>query len=468
MGTVTLKNVRMVLSLSICVAALWLFCAGSAYAQDKDHILDIQEVTSKSGAIKAWLVEDHAVPVIAMNFSFDPEGPLYNKDNQGLTYLLSTMLDEGAGELKSQDFQRMLEDYNISMGFSGGRDSFGGSLYMLTKYQDKGFEALRLALSEPRFDAEPLERMRRAVLTSMRRRIGSPSWIAARITNEYAFPGHYYALNSGGTISNLEKFTADDLREFVKARFNKRDLLVAVAGDITPEELALKLDDVFGALPKGSENGVIARASFPEKAPKVLYEMDLPQTYLKMVWPSINPKDSDYPAFIVMNYIYGGGGFASRLMEEIREKRGLTYGIYSSDMNFDKADRLIVSTSTAPENLDEIRRIVHEQAEKMMTEDVSDKEIALAKNYLTGSLVLAFTNTKSIAGGAAGLLYNDRPKDYLDGYEQRIKNVTKEDIKRVASRIFGDSVPLEIYVGQKPASVAIEDITMQNGIPNAE
>lgn len=460
-------NLRSVLSICFAVV-IFVSSVSISMAQEQNRILDIQEVTSKSGEIKAWLVEDHSVPVIALNFSFQPEGPLYDKDTQGITYILSTMLDEGAGDLESQDFQRMLEDYNISMSFYGGRDSFGGSLYMLEKYQDKAFEALSLALNKPRFDEEPLERMRRSVITSMRRNIGSPSWIAARITNFYAYPDHYYALNSGGTITNLEKFTADDLRSFIKERFNKKDLRVAVAGDITAEELAVKLDEIFGELPQGEENGVIERASFPEEAPIVLYEMELPQSYFSMIWPSISPKDPDYAAFIVMNYIYGGGGFSSRLMEEIREKRGLTYGIYSSDTNFDKADRLVVSASTAPENLDEIRRIVREQAEKMIYEEVSDKEIELAKNYLTGSLVLAFTNTKSIASGAAGLLYNDRPMDYLDGYKDRINAVTKEDIKRVASRIFHDIEPLEVYVGKAPSSLPAEQITVQSEIPDAQ
>lgn len=448
------------------------FAVWPAYAQNQgesERVLDIQVVESESGGMTAWLVEDHSVPVIAVDFFFKPEGQLYDEATQGITYFLSTMLDEGAGDYDSQAFQRMLEDYNISLSFSGGRDSFGGNLYMLTKYQDKGWEALRLALTQPRFDAEPLERMRRAVITSARRRMGNPGWVGARLLNHYMYPDHYYALNSGGTLSNLERFSADDLRQFVRDHFAKDTLHVAVAGDITADELAVQLAEVFGGLPAQSRNETdFGMASFPEDAANVVFEKDLPQTFLELAWPSVDPHSDDYPALIVMNYIWGGGGFSSRLMSEIREKRGLTYGIYSSVRNFDKAYRLLVSTSTAHDNLDDMRRIIREEAEKMIYEDVTDEELERAKNYLTGSLVLAFTNTQSIAGGVSGLLYNDRPIDYLDQYSARIRAVSKADIREVARKIFHDIEPVEVFVGQKPAGLEEQFVTRPEDVPNTQ
>ena len=474
--------------LGTAIGAILLTSSGMSYASNDtpniveaaDKILDIQEVKSSSGEITAWLVQDDSVPLVAINFFFKPQKMLYTKDTQGVTNLLSRMLDEGAGNYDSQAFQKMLEDFNISMSFSGGRDSFSGSLYYLKKYQNQGLDALRLAINEPRFDKEPLERMRRSVLTGVRRNIGKPRWVAARLTNVYAFPDHYYALNSGGTLTSLTQFNADDLRYLMSQVFTKDALHVAVSGDITAAELAPQLDFLFGKLPKtfaeeqgNVEPSSISVSSYPSSPSIVVFEKDIPQTTIRMIWPAIGAKDPDYAAFSVMNYILGSSGFSSRLMSEIREKRGLTYGVYSSHLGYDKADRLVVSTSTKHDNLDEMRRLIKQEFSKIAQNPVTDAELQSAKDYLTGSLVLAFTNTKGIAGGVSGLLYNDRPMDYLDGYKQRILDVSVEDIQRVAKKIFekenGEIInPIEIYVGQNPASLAEGDFILQTTLPDTE
>lgn len=457
----------LVISLNVYQGGFVSHAQDEAQSENADPILDIQVVESTSGEIEAWLVEDHSVPVISLRFFFKASGAWYDEQDQGITYFLSSMLDEGAGEYDSQGFQRLLEDYNLSLSFSGGRDDFGGSLYMLSKYKEQGVEALKLALTKPRFEDEAMERMRRQLIAAARRRMGDPDWAAARLINHYGFADHFYALNSGGTISNLERFSADDLRQFVKDNFAKDRLKVSVAGDITAEELRGLLDEIFGDLPTTSkEHASIKDVEFTDNPPIVAMEKDIQQTFIRLVWPSIAYDDADYAAFQVMNYVLGSGGFSSRLMAEIREKRGLTYGVYSSASNFDHASRLTVSMSTDHQNVNEARDVILEETKRIMSEEVTDDELERAKNYLTGSLVLAFTSTRSIGGGVNGLQYRNRPIDYLDGYKERILNVTKEDVRRVAERIFENQSPLEVYVGEVPKLE--RDVTVVDSIPNAE
>ncbi len=461
-------------ALVILTFALIVIFAGQSFAEVETgtkKILDIQEVKSDLG-ITAWLVEDHSAPVISIDFWFHPDTPLYSAEKQGITSFLSSMLDEGAGDYPSQDFQKMLEDYNISMSFNGGRDAFGGSLYVLSKYKDKAAELLGLALTKPRFDAEPMERMRRSHITRLRRSLGDPGWTRARLTNVYSYPDHYYALNSGGTMATLTAMNPDDLRNFMTQYFNRETLEVSVVGDITAQDLKSLLDKMFGTLPAAAPapQESIKAPEFPAAPPKIYFEKDIPQTYLRYVWDGIDSHDPDYPAYAVMEYILGGGGFSSRLMTEIREKRGLTYGVYSGMMTNDKADRLHIDTSTAHENIAQMRALILAEIRRMVDEPVGAQELADAKSYLTGSMVLGLTSTGSIVGAVSGLQYNDRPMDYLDGFKARVNGVTAEAIQNVARRVFDGKAPIEIYVGLKPdlgaeSGAPVEQVTT---LPNAE
>ncbi len=315
-----------------------------AYAAD-DRFLDVQVVKSP-GDITAWLVEDHSLPVIAIKFSFRDAGAANDPANkQGLTQLLSNTMDEGAGELDSQTFQKELSDNSITLTFSSSRDSFGGNIKTLSRTKDKAFNLLKLALTQPRFDAEPVERMKQANLTRIRSSLSNPDWIAARIANDVVYEGHPYAMNSGGTLSSIPAITPSDLRQAVKTRLGKDRLFIAVAGDIGPGELTAMLDDVFGGLPATSSVKDVSEDVIKNTGQVVLYQQDIPQSIVEIQMPAFGREDPDYYALQVMNYVFGGGGFGSRLMEEVREKRGLTYGIYSSVSDTRKIDAYSISTS---------------------------------------------------------------------------------------------------------------------------
>lgn len=218
-------------------------------AQAADKILDIQEVASETG-ISAWLAEDHSLPVIALTFTFLDSGTALDpQEKQGLVRMLSNTMDEGAGDLDSQSFQKALSDHSITLVFSAGRDGFGGDLKTLTRNKDKAFELLRLALTAPRFDDEPVARMRAANMARIRSSLSDPEWVSARILNDRMFESHPYAMNSGGSLTSLAAITTADLKRFHKTFLTRDRLLIAAAGDITADELKTRLDAVFGALP---------------------------------------------------------------------------------------------------------------------------------------------------------------------------------------------------------------------------
>ncbi|MBU6235435.1 MAG: insulinase family protein, partial [Alphaproteobacteria bacterium] len=408
-------------------------------------ILDIQELKTPNGTT-VWLVEDHTLPVISLSFAFRAGVEGNPPEKQGLAQLLSNTLDEGAGNIPSQEFQGTLRDRAISLAFDTSRDEFSGDVRTLVRHKDKAFELLKLALAKPRFDAEPVERMRKANLSRIRSNLGDADWIASRILYSRIYAGHPYGLNSGGTLESMQKLTAGDLRAEWKRLAGRDRLVVGITGDITRDEAVKLVDDVFAGVPEKAAPQKIEKAPMPVAGKPVFYAKDMPQTILTMAWDGLSVHDPDYYASVVMDYIFGGGGFTSRLMAEVREKRGLTYGISSGAMHNDYADRYTVSGSMQPQNVAETLKLVKEIAANMGKQDVSADELKAAKEYLVGSLPLTFSSTLRIAGTLVNLQLNNRPATALDDYRAKIEAVTPADIRRVAARIFA-AEPVVVMVG---------------------
>lgn len=447
----------------ILIAFILLFVALPAQAKDK--FLDIKEVRSKSG-VTAWLVEDHSMPLIAMQFAFQDAGTIHDPKNlQGRTQLLSNTLDEGAGNLDSQSFQKALSDHSITLRFSSSRDNFSGRVKTLTRTQDKAFDLLKLALTQPRFDADPVNRMRLANMTRIQSSVSDPEWMAARILNDVAYQGHPYALNSGGTLSTLQKITPQDLRDIAKSRLGKDRLFVSVTGDITEEELKDVLEQIFGSLPNDTPLESAEETTVQNQGAITLYKQDIPQTIIQVMLPAFGRDDEDYYALQVMNYLFGGAGFGSYLMEEAREKRGLTYGIYSGIDDTLYIDTLSIGTSTKNESVKEMMDIIKEQMIRMKTTKVEEKKLQHAKSYLIGSMPLSLSSTDNIAGMMLSMQLQDLPIDYLDNYADNINAVTVDDIQRVAVRILKPETMTTVMVGN-PAD--IEPTTIIETLPNVE
>ncbi|MGB0719763.1 MAG: M16 family metallopeptidase [Bdellovibrionales bacterium] len=426
--------------------------------------MDIQEVVSDSG-ITAWLVEDHSIPVISVEFAFVDAGSKQDgAKQQGLARMLSNTLDEGAGDLDSQAFQKELQDLSIGLSFRSSRDDFGGSLKTLSKHKARAFELLHLALTEPRFDNEAIARMRKANQARIRSSLSDPDWIAARLMNDVAFAGHVYGLNSGGTLSSLEGIKAEDLQAFRQSYLGRNNLRVAVSGDITADALKSVLDAVFSDLPEVSIQ-TPDRIAVQNVGKIFTYDADIPQTIISLIENGIARTDPDYHYAQVLNFIFGSSGFGSRLTEEIREKRGLTYGVYSQFLNMDHLNALSISTSTKNENVAEVLLIIRGEIEKILALPVTPEELNDAKAYLIGSLPLSLTSTDKIASLLLSLQVDDLPMDYLDTREAVIRSATTDDLSRVAQRILNPNGFVTLLVG-KPQGVS--NTTALDALPNVE
>jgi zinc protease len=408
--------------------------------------LDIQSVKSDSG-IEIWLVEDHVNPIVSVAFGFKGGSGYDPVGKEGIAQLTSGLLDEGAGDVDSENFQKRLTDRGIDLSFSADLDDFTGRTRFLRDDRDEAARLLRLALSAPRFDEEPVERIRNSQLVDIAEGETDPNTIAGRQMEELMLSGHPYSRPSDGTKTSVMSITADDLKQFVRQRFVRSRLFVSVVGDVSAAEAKAFVDQAFGTLPQDA-----ALASVPPIAPSKagrtrLVDFPVPQAIVQFAEPGIPRSDPDFfPAYLV-NYVLGGGGFSARLMEEVREKRGLVYGIGTDLWTFDAGGLIAGQFQTDPGKVAQAIDIVRTEWRRMATEGPTQAELDDAKTYLLGYYPRNFTNTMDTAQLLRGLQIEHLGIDYVTRRQKEIAAVTIDDARRAAKRLFDAAQLTFIVVG---------------------
>jgi len=434
-----------------CWLLLTVVCAVLVLGVAPAEAVRVEKVVSPGG-VEAWFVQDSSAPLVAVEFVFRGGGALDPAAKAGRANLVSALLDEGAGDLDSQAFQAQLQNKSIRLNFSASYDTFGGSLRTLNRNRDEAVRLLRLALTKPRFDAEAVERMRREILADIKRRASEPGVVVRRTWRQVVFDGHPYGRPKRGTPETLGAITMQDLREFMQTRITRDRLIVGVAGDISVEALKRLLDEAFGGLPAKSGPGAVVPARPGAQGQTYVVEKPVPQSVALFGLPGISRKDPDYYAAFVMNHIIGGGIFSSRLYEEIREKRGLAYAVYSYLDTRRSGPLWMGSVATANSGMAQSIDLVRQQVRRMREQGVTEKELEDAKLYLNGSFPLSFTSTDRIASILVAMQYEELGIDYIDQRPKKIAAVTRADIARVAKRLL-DPDKLTIVVVGKPDGI---------------
>lgn len=408
--------------------------------------IDIQSVKSDTG-VEIWLVKDHVNPIVSVAFGFVGGSASDPKGKEGIAELMSGMLDEGAGDIPSQAFQKRLTDRGIELSFSAGVDDFTGRMRFLRDDRGEAAELLGLALTAPRFDPEPLERMRNAVLAEIAQDEADPNAVAGRNMEEMVLGDHPYARQHKGTKATMESITADDLRQFVLQHFVRARLKVAVVGDVSPAEASALVDRAFGTLPQDAALAPVPPLSPAENGRARVVDFPVPQAVVQFAQPGILRADPDFfPAYLV-NYVLGGGGFSARLMNEVREKRGLVYGIGTDLWTFDAGGLIAGQFQTDPAKVAEAIEIVRAEWRRMASEGPTQAELDDAKTYLLGYYPRNFTTTMETAQVLRSLQFEDLGIDYVTRRQAEIAAVTIEDARRAAKRLFNADALTFVVVG---------------------
>ena len=427
-------------------------------AMAQDDSSRIEELTTPGG-ITAWLVEERAIPIVTVQIEFDGGARLDEKGKEGAVNLAAGLIEEGAGDMDNQDFAAKLDDLSSGIGFSAGRDGFSVSVSSLSENIGETMDLLHIALTEPLFTDEAIERVREQVLSNLRSQENDAQAQAGRHWYAEVFGDASYATPVSGTIESVTALTRDDIlaaygRMVAKARMN-----VGVVGDIDAAALTALLDETFGDLPEG-EALDLTPVAVRETGGLVVIEEDVPQSAVVLGHKGILRDDPDYIPAYVMNYVLGGGGLTSRLTDEVREKNGLAYSVYSYLYPLDRAGLYMGGVATANARVAQSLELIRQEWARMAEGGLTQEELDAAKTYLTGSFALRFDSNSKIASFLVGAQSAGLPIDYIDTRNGLVEAVTLEDVSRVAARLLKPDDLFVVVVG-KPEGMESADSLME-------
>lgn len=408
--------------------------------------VDIQTVTSPGG-ITAWLVEEPGIPFTALEIRFRGGSALDPEGKEGAVNLMTALIEEGTGDLDAQGFAAARDALAATFSFSSDIDTVSVSAQFLTENRDQAVDLLRQAINAPRFDQDAIERVRAQVLAGLRADAKDPDTIASNLFREQTFESHPYERDSDGTIDTVTALTRDDLVAAHKGALARDRVYVAAAGDITPEELGKLIDTLLGDLPETGP-ALPDRAELHLTGGVTVQDFPGPQSVVLFGHAGIKRDDPDFFAATILNEVLGGSRFSARLMTEVREKRGLTYGIGTSLVGWDQAELVLGQAAIANGRVAEAMQVIRDEWAKIAAEGISAEELAATKTYLTGAYPLRFDGNGPLATIMVNMQIIGLPADYPKTRNDKVNAVTAADVKRVAATLFDPDGMRFVIVGQ--------------------
>lgn len=408
--------------------------------------IDIAEIETPGG-IKAWLVEENSIPFVALELRFKGGASLDLPGKRGATNLMVGLLEEGAADMDARAFAERAESLAVSFSFDVSDDAVSVSAKFLTENQDEALALLRAALTQPRFDQVDIDRVKAQVVSAIRSDQKDPDHLAGASFDQMLFGDHPYGSSLEGTEASVAALTRDDLVAAFQGAIARDRVYVGAAGAISPEGLSTVLDTLLADVP-ATGLPMPASVEVTTDAGVTVVPFDVPQSVAIFGHEGIERDDPDFFTAYVLNEILGGGGFEARLMEEVREKRGLTYGVYSYLVPKDHAALYLGRVSSANDRIADAIEVIRAEWARMAENGVSAEELESAKTYLTGAYPLRFDGNGQIANILVGMQMDDLPTDYVNTRNDAINAITLDDIKRVAARILRPEALHFVVVGQ--------------------
>lgn len=412
---------------------------------------NVERIVTPAG-IEVWRVHSDVVPLVALSFIFEGGAAQDGLDRPGVAQMVAQLLDEGAGPYDSDAFQERLAERAIELSFSVGQDSLGGGLRVLTRHLDEAAALTRLALMEPRFDVDAIERVRAQTIAGIRHQMKDPGVLATRRFFAEGFPGHIYSAPNGGTVESVGAIGREDLLRMRDRLIARSGLRVAVVGALDRDAVVRLVDGVFGDLPEQGGATPAPLASLAGIGTRSIVDLDVPQSVIRFGMNGISWRDPDFTAAFVLNHILGGGAFTSRLFQEVREKRGLAYSVGTSLASFRGAAMTMGYTATKNERVGEALEVIGSQIAALKAQGPTPDELAKAKAYLTGSYALGFDTSTKIAQQLAQIAFEGLGVDYIARRNAMVAAVEAEDVARAAERMLGDGRMLVVIAG-RPAGL---------------
>jgi len=425
------------------LAFVFLILASAAPLQ---AAVEVQEVTSPGG-IKAWLVEEHSIPFTALEIRFRGGAALDAPGKRGAINLMTGLLEEGAAGLNAQEFSQAREELATSFQYRVDDDTLSISARFLTENRAAAVDLLRSSIMSPAFNQTAIDRVRGQVLSGIRGDLTDPSSIAGQNFDAMVWGDHPYGSDRNGTEASVNSLTRDDIVDAYNRVFGQDRVYVSAVGDISAEELGALMDVLLGDLPKSGAPSV-DRAEYMLTGGVTVIPFDTPQSVALFGHKGITRDDPDFMPAYILNHVFGSGGFESRLMQELREKRGLTYGIVTYLAPMEYGELVLGQVRSDNSRMAESIDVIGKEWARIASNGLTAKELEDAKTFLTGAYALRFDGNAPIARIMVGMQMTGLPVDYLRTRNDSVNAVTLEQINRVAARLYQPEELRFVVVGQ--------------------
>ena len=376
--------------------------------------------------------EDHSLPLVTLRLLMDSGSRRDPPGKEGVANLTAKGLLLGTSTYSVTAFREVLDFMGASLTSWAGRDNTTLGLRVLKKDLDKGFDLFMEVFTQPTFPQEEIQRQVEKTLAAIQSAEDRPGEIARKAFQRTLFSNNPYGHPVEGTRESLSHITREAVLQFHKTYYHPNNAILAIVGDITIEEVRAKLIPRLSQWPIGKVPDEHFTARFTKEPKTVKIDRNISQANLILGHKGISRKNPDYYAATVMNYILGGGGFGSRLFEEIRVKRGLAYSVASYFDTGKYPGSFQISLQTKNASAQEAISLLRQEMERIRREPVSEEELDKAKKYLIGSFPLRLDTQSKLARVITQIEYHDLGLDYCEKYPSYINAVTREDVLRVA------------------------------------
>ncbi|MEW5807673.1 MAG: pitrilysin family protein [Acidobacteriota bacterium] len=449
----TKKNLGILI---VFIITLFIF-SGAALSQQKvaNRVKAplLNRTTLKNG-LQMIIVEHHELPIVACNLMIK-SGSLHDPEGKaGMASITGEMLKLGTKTKNSIDIANAFDSLGAQLGISSDWDATYITAQSLSGDFEKIVSLVSDLLLNPAFPEEEFKLVRERRLAAQKRNLDDPAYLAGKHFNKVLFQGHPYAYPTEGTAETVASITLDDVRNFYSRFFIPNNSILCIVGDVFPAQARAIIEAGFGNWKKGKA----LKAEFPSvRNPegtiiRIVNKPDLTQSQIRIGHLGQSRSCKDYFAIQVMNYIYGGGSFSSRLMKIIRAERGYTYGIRSSFDWRKNTGPFAISTFTVNKQVKDLIVETLQIAEDIRNHGVTEDELKAAKSFYIGNWALQFETPMQIAGQILNMELYNLGKDYIEKYQDNMEKISLEDVKRAASQYL-DTKNLVICVASNAADL---------------
>jgi zinc protease len=401
-------------------------------------------------------VERHNLPIVMVSLLVKASPLDESPDKAGLANLTAELLTEGTVKRKATDISEEIEFIGASLGASTNEDYTLVSLSVLKKDVAKGFEIFSDVVLNPTFPEEEIRRNKELIKGSLKQSEEDPSFVAAKAFKNAVYGDLSYGRLVRGSIETIDRMSREEIVRFHSSFYRPNNAVLSVVGDLTEDEVSALIRKVLSPWQQGS---IVKRASVekPQNTKKtLLINRELTQANIIAGHTGIRRGDPDYYAVSVMNYILGGGGFSSRLMQTVRDEMGLAYDIHSFFAPYKEGGLFEVGVQTKNESAGTVISEIYTQMNRIKKEKVSEQELEDAKAYLTGSFPRKLDTNRKIADFLVAIEFYQLGLDYVDKYPQYIRAVTGDDVLRVAGKYL-DTLDLVTVVVGKQSKISLDN-----------